>query len=527
MYDPLRAKAKVVFFTVAAFLMGLGVASSLGWTATSMAMPVVDEEPQVAREAVQPALDLSQAFINVSDVVTPAVVRIQARRPVNLASRSRGTPESIPEPFRRFFEFGPEGQDGQGQRLPPQGRFAGGSGFIVSADGYVLTNDHVVAGADRIQVILPDRRSFDAELVGSDPFTDVAVLKIEAAERLPTLSFGDSDEVRVGEWVLAIGNPGFGAGNQLDYTVTAGIISARGRGLGLINNELQREGVDNITAGYAIEDYLQTDAVINPGNSGGPMVDLQGRVVGINSAIASNTGFYQGYGFAIPINLARRVMEDLVEYGHVRRPQLGVTIVDVTVEDAEAFGLPNVSGVLIQGVQEDGPAESAGLQQGDVIVALEGEPIGYVGQLQGEVAMYRPGDRVELTVYRNGEPQGVTVRLGEAPINDVQPRQASSEAAAESRIGIVVTPLTEQNNADLGYDDIEGVIITQVQAGSPAQLRGLLPGERIAEINRQPVSTPADVGRILGDVEPGSVVQFILENPTGSSRIVNLRMPSN
>lgn len=522
MYDPLRAKAKVVFYTVAAFLMGLGVASGLGWTASSMAMPVIDEEPQVAREAVQPALDLSQAFINVSDVVTPAVVRIQARRPVNLTPR--GAPEGIPESFRRFFE---EPGGGDGQRLPPQGRFAGGSGFIVSADGYILTNDHVVAGADRVQVFFPDRRSFDARVVGSDPFTDVAVLKIEVDERLPTLSFGNSDDVRVGEWVLAIGNPGFGAGNQLDYTVTAGIISARGRGLGLINNELRREGVDNVTAGYAIEDYLQTDAVINPGNSGGPMVDLQGRVLGINSAIASNTGFYQGYGFAIPINLARRVMEDLVEYGHVRRPQLGVTITDVTVEDAEAFGLPSVSGVLVQGVTEAGPAEAAGLEQGDVIVALEGDPVGYVGQLQGAVAMFRPGDRVGVTVYRDGEPRDFTIRLGEAPITDVQPRVADTDVQAESRIGIVVEPLTEQNNGDLGYENVEGVVISQVQAGSPAQLRGLIPGERIAEINRQPVSEPADVGRILAEVEPGSVVQFILDNPTGSSRIVNLRLPSN
>jgi serine protease Do len=249
-------------------------------------------------------------------------------------------------------------------------------------------------------------------------------------------------------------------------------------------------------------------------------------VLGINSAIASNTGFYQGYGFAIPINLARRVMEDLVEYGHVRRPQLGVTIDEVGLEDAEAFGLPNVSGVLVQGVAEGGPAEAAGLQQGDVIVAIEGKPMGYVGQLQGAVAMYRPGDRVQLTVYRNGSPRDVTIRLGEAPINDVQPRVASTDVAAESRLGIVVQELTPQAAEDLGYEEPGGVVISQVQVGSAAQSRGLRRGERIVEINRQAVSTPADVGRILGDAEPGSVVQFILDNPTGSSRIVNVRMPS-
>jgi serine protease Do len=523
MYDPLRSKAKVVFYTVAAFVVGLGVASGLGWTSASLAMPVIDGEPQVSREAVQPALDLSEAFVNVSEVVTPAVVRVQARRPAGAAGSQLG-PQSIPDPLRRFFE--PD-LDRDGEQLPPQGRFAGGSGFLVSADGYILTNDHVVAGADQLTVAFPDRRSFTARLVGTDPFTDVAVLKIDVEERLPTLSFGDSDDVRVGEWVLAIGNPGFGSGNQLDYTVTAGIVSARGRGLGLINNELQREGLDQSIAGYAIEDYIQTDAVINPGNSGGPMVDLQGRVLGINSAIASSTGFYQGYGFAIPINLARRVMEDLIEYGHVRRPQLGVFIGEIALEDAEVFGLPSVSGVLVQEVTPDGPAEAAGLRMGDVIVAIEDKPVGYMGQLQGEVAMYRPGDRIELTAYRDGEPRDFTVRLGEAPISDVQPRAAARTRATESRLGIVVQELTPEVASQFGYAEPGGVVITQVQIGSPAQLRNLGRGLKITEINGRPVDRPEDVGEILGAAAPGSVVQFIVENRAGSSRIVNVRVPAN
>jgi serine protease Do len=472
---------------------------------------------------VQPALDLSEAFINASDQVTPAVVRIEARRPITGRGGPSADARGIPEPFRRFFELPDSGSD----QLPPQGRLAGGSGFIVSSDGYILTNDHVVSGSDQVRVYFTDRRYFQATVVGSDPFTDVAVLKIDVNEELPTLSLGDSDEARVGEWVIAVGNPGFGAGNELDYTVTAGIISARGRGLGLINNELQREGLDQSIAGFAIEDYLQTDAVINPGNSGGPMVDLQGRVLGINSAIASNTGFYQGYGFAIPINLARRVMEDLIEYGHVRRPQLGVQIADVALEDAEAFGLPSVSGVLVQQVVADGPAEAAGLRQGDVIVALDEEPIGYVGQLQAEVAMYRPGDRIDLTVYRDGEPEDFTLRLGEAPISDARPQVAERAETPEARLGITVEELTPEIADAMGYDEAGGVVISQVQMGSAAQRRGLPRGLKIVEIDRQPVESVDEVREILAGAQAGSVVQLIVETPAGDSRIFNVRVPGS
>ncbi|NJD19709.1 MAG: trypsin-like serine protease, partial [Gemmatimonadetes bacterium] len=206
------------------------------------------------------------------------------------------------------------------------------------------------------------------------------------------MSFGDSDQVKVGEWILAIGNPGFGSSTQLDYTVTAGIVSARGRGLGLLNRDLQQDpryGADQ--AGFAIEDFIQTDAVINPGNSGGPMVNLKGQVVGINSAIASPTGFYTGYGFAIPINLARRIMQDLIEFGSVRRPAIGVTIQDVVAEDAEQYGLPKVSGVLVQSVRAGTPSVGK-LQAEDVIVARDGEPVGYVAELQAKIAERHPGD---------------------------------------------------------------------------------------------------------------------------------------
>jgi serine protease Do len=328
MYDPLKAKTRVVLVAGTMGVLGLGLATGLGWTSTSHAMPPVSEASQVSEAAVKPAMDLSAAFTNLAEAVTPAVVRIETRRTVTRPSR-----REVPEQFRRFFDEEQE-QEGEGQTRQA---VSGGSGFIVSKDGYILTNNHVVEGATDVRVYFPDRRYYSARVIGADPFTDVAVIKVDVDQDLPMMAFGDSDAVNVGEWILAIGNPGFGASTQLDFTVTAGIISARGRNVQLLQRDLfadPRYGSE--LAGYAIEDFIQTDAVINPGNSGGPMVNLRGQVVGINSAIASSTGVYQGYGFAIPINLARRIMEDLVEYGHVKRPRLGVQIVDVEAEDAEA-----------------------------------------------------------------------------------------------------------------------------------------------------------------------------------------------
>jgi serine protease Do len=387
MFDPLNCKMQVLALTLAAFVGGVGGASLLGWTSLT-AMPAIQEQPQISEAQVASALGLSQAFVAISQAVTPAVVRIEADRDQQVSMGSA----PIPEEFRRFFNL-PDGEGGEAPRARTQ--TASGSGFIVSPEGYILTNEHVISGARRVRVFLPDRREYVAELVGSDPTTDVAVLKIED-RNLPTLSFGTSRDVRVGEWVLAVGNPGFGGGSSLDYTVTAGIISAIGRPLQLIQRELGQQESSQALAPFAIEDFIQTDAVINPGNSGGPMVNVRGQVVGINSAIASRTGFYQGYGFAIPIDLARRVMEDLVEYGRVRRPYLGVSMVAVEAEDAEYYGLPRTSGVLVQAVPSDGPAAAAGIRQEDVIVAIDDEQVERPSQLQSVIAQKRPGDRVRV-----------------------------------------------------------------------------------------------------------------------------------
>ena len=513
MYDPLRAKMRVTFYSLLACLLGVGIAAGLGWTSTSHAMPVIDTETQIPAEAVQPALDLSDAFVNVAKTVTPAVVRIEARRQRPSASSARG----------RNRLFGPDDNPG-----PTPDQIAGGSGFIISDDGYILTNNHVVADATSLTVFLQDRRSFSATVVGRDPFTDVAVIKIDAPD-LQKLSFGSSSELRVGEWIVAIGNPGFGGTSEpLDYTVTVGIVSAIGRPLRLLQRELAQDEETRNNQGFAIEDFIQTDAVINPGNSGGPMVNLRGQVVGINSAIASRTGFYQGYGFAIPIDLAHRVMEDLVEYGRVRRAWLGVAMRPIDQISAEAYGLPTVTGVELTLITDGGPAQAQGLRLYDVLVAVDEQPIGRVGQLQQTIAMRRPGDRIDVKVYRDGRPLTVEIRLGEAPLQR-EPVVAVAEPVREERmddkLGLRIEDMTRQNAAEFGYDDVEGPVITDVQVNGPAARRGLTPGWRVLEINRQVVEDAGDVRRIMSRVGRGDIVTLHLAAPNAIRQIVHVKVP--
>ncbi|HCK61514.1 MAG TPA: serine protease [Gemmatimonadetes bacterium] len=516
MHDPLRTKSRVIAFTGAVLVGGVLLATGLGWTSASHAMPPLTEGEQVTASSVQPALDLSQAFTNLADAVTPVVVRIETRRTVQNRN------QQVPEQFRRFF-------DEETEEPQPRNAIAGGSGFIVSPDGYILTNNHVVEGANDLRVYFPDRRYFQAQVVGADPFTDVAVIKVEVDEDLPTMSFGDSDVINVGEWILAIGNPGFGASTQLDFTVTAGIISARGRGLRLLRNDIFRDprfAEDPSISGYAIEDFIQTDAVINPGNSGGPMVNLQGQVVGINSAIASTTGVYQGYGFAIPINLARRIMEDLVEYGYVKRPRIGVQIQDVAAEDAEAYGLPSVSGVLVQSVDETGPSAGA-LVAEDVIRALDGQPVGYVSELQAEIAERRPGDQVELTIFRDGRETLIDIRLGEAPLNNFASETTESPVLAEERLGIQVELLDPKLAREAGFEEINGVLLTEITRGSAAERRnvGAFVGQQLFQVNDTGIGSPQDLRDALDGVQAGDIVSLHFRDRTGVERVVNVRMP--
>ena len=513
MFDPLRAKARVIMFVAAGFLGGLALASGMGWTGPSYAMPTITQVPQVTDDAVRPALQLSNALADVAEAVTPAVVRIEVT-----STRRVGTIR-IPEPFRPFFDL-PEGQEHP--EIPSMG---GGSGFLVSHDGYILTNDHVVAGANEIRVYLKDGRYFIASVVGSDPTTDVAVIKIDQ-DGLPFLSLGRSADIRVGEWILAVGNPGFGGSpGDLDYTVTAGIISAKGRPLRLIQSELERNPeFGTALSGYAIEDFIQTDAVINRGNSGGPMVNLRGQVVGINSAILSPSGTFAGYGFAIPMDLAARVMEDLIEFGRVRRAWLGVSITQIAPEDQEYYRLPQVAGVLVQDVTDGGPAARAGLRQGDVLYSVDGTVVYQPNGLQNLIAQKRPREEVTVRIYRDASPMDITVRLGEAPLSSVEQPEARPEApAAEAKLGISVGELTPGLAQQHGYSEAGGVIVTETSPLGPAARRGIRRGEKILEINGEPVSSPDDVRRILRGVQEGAIVSLLLGWRDETTRILNVR----
>jgi len=329
---------------VIAFLVGAALTAGVAWSQgiqssearvvevmeTSGPAPAgspTSSAPGTALPDLATAEALNDHRVRIAEEVTEGVVRLEVERTRAVAMAP------VPEPFRRFFGFPGEERH---REVPQTG---GGSGFIVSPDGYILTNHHVIQGTEEIRVWLRDRRSFQAKLVDSDPTTDLAVIRIDA-EGLPALRLGDSERVRVGEMVMAVGIPGLGATGPLEYTVTSGIVSARGRPLALLRRELRRDPRFQDLSPYAVENSLQTDAVINPGNSGGPLVTIRGEVVGVNTAIATATGFFQGYGFAIPMNLARRVMEDLVEHGEVRRPRLGIQIEDVDALDAEYYELP-------------------------------------------------------------------------------------------------------------------------------------------------------------------------------------------
>ena len=511
-HDPFRAKVKIAFFTAAASLMGLGIASALGWSGASHAMPVIGTEPQIPVQAVQPALDLSDAFVNVAETVTPAVVRIEARRQARRTTSQRS-------PLLR--------PDQNPQARPD--RVSGGSGFIISEDGYILTNNHVVDDAELLTVFLQDRRSFTAQVVGRDQFTDVAVIKIDAPG-LTKLNFGTSADLRVGEWIVAIGNPGFSGGSDpLDYTVTVGIVSALGRPLQLLQRGLREDAETAQIAGFAIEAFIQTDAVINPGNSGGPMVNLRGQVVGINSAIASQSGYYQGYGFAIPIDLAHRVMEDLVEYGRVRRARLGVQMREIDDISAESYGLPTVAGVELTSIIEGGPAEAQGLRVYDVIVELDGQPIGRSGQLQQAIAMKRPGDRVSVGVYRNGRPLTVNVRLDEANLQG--PREvvavaapAPEEERMDDKLGLQYQDMDRTSAREWGYEEVDGVLITDVQINGPAARRGVTAGWKILEINQEPVEKQSDVEKIMAGVDPGEIVTLQVATPNDARQIHHIRV---
>ncbi|HEX8691880.1 MAG TPA: trypsin-like peptidase domain-containing protein [Longimicrobium sp.] len=504
MPDPVRAKLKLIGFTAVAFTGGILLASGLDLTAGSHATTVLQTAP--TRQDIKPVADLSQAFISIAESVTPAVVAIETERNAGAQGRDR---EQVPEDLRRMFPFRFPDQD-----VPQEAR---GSGFLISEDGYIITNNHVVQEADRINVVFQDNRHLQARLVGRDPNTDIAVIKVEG--RFPMVRMARSEEARIGEWVLAIGNP-----LDLGITVTSGIISAKGRGLDIIR---QSSG-----SNWAIEDFIQTDAPINPGNSGGPLVNLRGEVVGVNTAIASRTGFYSGYGFAVPIDLARRIADDLIRYGKVRRPALGVHVTQVSPEDAEVYKLERIEGVVAQDFPEGSAARRAGLEPGDVIVSVDGKPVERVGQFQRIIASYRPGDEVTLDLIRYGNRRRVKVTLSEAPTEPVAtrvaggPERGTPESESGSRLGVAVSPLTTELARQLGYDQTGGIVITDVQPYGPVGRLGVGEGTRILAVDGRPVPDVASFRRAVAGKGPGDIVSLQLQFRNGSRTILNVRLPS-
>jgi serine protease Do len=467
----MRAKFPVGIGLLASALLGVGIGAGLKRPGSlaglgSLGSVASAQEPlSTARRTSAVTPDLL-SFADVAEQVTPAVVLVKSERRLKVTERPDIRMPQGPfgeDWFERFF------------RMPPGDRQARGlgSGFVVDPKGVILTNNHVVDGADKITVRLADRREFEAKLVGTDPKTDIAVLRVEGAGNLPAVRLGDDKGLRVGEWVLAIGSP---FNEQLEHTVTAGIISAKGRSyVGL--------------ADY--EDYLQTDAAINPGNSGGPLVNLRGEVIGINSAIASRTGGFQGVGFAIPIGMAEDIMNELLDNGKVVRSWLGVTIQDLTPELAQGLQVDAATrGLVISDVAAQSPADRAGLQEEDVIVAMDGTPVGNVQQFRNRVARTRPGTTVKLEVLRDGKRRDFEARLEEKPEErTVASAGGGGDSASERDLGFEVANLTQDLAQRMNLSQRPGgVVITGVEADGLASEVGLRAGDVVRSVNRKRVS---------------------------------------
>jgi serine protease Do len=428
-----------------------------------------------------------KAFTQVTKHVAPAVVFIKAETLSPGTNRGFGNKnQQAPnhdEWMKKFF----------GDRWPKfdfpetprhNGRSVGqGSGFVIAENGYILTNSHVVKDADKLTVTMADGREFDAKTVGSDSRSDVAVIKVDASD-LPLLRMGDSEKLEVGEWALAIGSP-FG----LSGSVTAGIVSATGR---------------NSVGITDYENFIQTDAAINPGNSGGPLVNLRGEVIGINTAIFSRTGANNGVGFAIPINMAHQICDQLIEHGSVTRGHLGIMIQNLTPELAKSFGLGDVDGVLIGDVVNDSPAHQAGLEAGDLVVEFNGKVVDNMGTFRNTVASLAPETKANVVVLRDGDRKSFSVTIGQLPS---APQADASHPQWVESLGFTVQPLSDELRKQNSWQDVTGVVIDQIESSSPAALAGLQPGMLVEEVNRHKVDNVDEFHKLVeGAKEEGQVL---------------------
>ena len=452
-----------------------------------------------ASNHMAPATNVSSGgqvdFTEAAAAVTPAVVYIRT----TYSNQGQDDQQSqLQQMFGQMF----------GQQGRPQGvQMASGSGVIISPDGYIVTNNHVVDKAEKIEITLNDHRNFKAKVIGTDPNTDLALIKIDA-ENLPIVKLGNSDAVKVGEWVLAVGNP-----FKLTSTVTAGIVSAKGRGIGIIGQEDNQDDQNPFgrtqyapkgpKLNQAIESFIQTDAAINPGNSGGALVNTNGELIGINSAIASHTGSYEGYGFAIPINLAKKVLNDIEKYGAVKRGFVGLTFTELNQDNNDQLHTDKTVGLYVQQVIPGGGAAAAGIQTGDIISKVEGAPAYESSDLQERVGRLHPGDKINLTVLRGNEEKNFNVTLhADAP----SPKVAVTKSAEEmyNKIGASFVPLSASDKAKFHVNN--GVVVTQVRDGGLFDYTQVPVGSVITQINKQPISSVEDISTALSNLKNGAVI---------------------
>lgn len=504
----------------AVLLIGLGiifgvvlVSSYKGVDLTFAEQDVKLGAPAQTSKAHPSLVALNEALHEIAKDVTPTVVFI------TVESKSSGESD---EGGRFFHFFGPEFKFETPQPRPEIGA---GSGVILTPDGYILTNNHVVENAtsNGIEVTLPDNRSFKkAKLIGRDKYTDLAVIKIDAKD-LPVARIGNSDGVEVGHLVFAFGNP-----LGLTSTMTQGIVSATGRG-GL-NIIADRQG-------YGIENFIQTDAAVNPGNSGGALVNISGEVIGINTAIATTNARYQGYSFAIPINLGKKVATDLIKFGKVRRGYIGVQIQSLDATTAKALGFDKPTGVLVQDITAGGAGEEAGIRAGDVILSVDGKEVNSSNQLQTLVAAHYPGEVVKLKIYREGktlekqvklkmrDEEGEVIAASDTKRDEARPKDAAAKKLKLENIGIVVRNIDAKVKKE--YDVQNGVLVESIEPLSEAAKRNLLPNDVILSVGDQPVSSVSEFEEVLKKKKPGDAVLMRVKNENKATRFVAIELPGN
>ena len=508
----------LALIAAASMIFGMAVAGGLHLTSPGIADGRLDDRPLHAAAQAQLAAGRGAAgapvsFADIADRVNPAVVSITSTETVK-PKGGRGKTPFHGDPFEFFF--GPEQRRRFAPEEEPRLEVSGGSGFLISDDGYILTNYHVVEDATKIKVNLSgDRRDYVAEVIGADPSTDIALIRVKTDKKLPSLSLGDSDVMRVGDWVMAVGNP-----LNYDHTVTVGVVSAKGRVL----RDLSRD--------FSLDNFIQTDAAINFGNSGGPLVNMGGEVVGVNTAISS---VGQGIGFAVPINVAKGIMEQLKTKGKVSRGYLGIELAEITPDLQEAFGTEK--GALVNSVKPHLPAEEAGIKRGDVIVAVDGKTVESTSEVVRLVSAKEPGSTVKLTVLRNGKEMTLNAKLADRSqyvlkeASETEEHGGKSEEPNERKLGISVDDLTPEvlDKLDLP-DETKGVLVTRVSRVSEGFEKGLGEGDVITEVNRVPIKTVSEYRRELGKVKEGGLVVLYVVSPSGRtggdpiSRYVTLRL---